>query len=133
MIMLARYASGLEDSQASGHAEVNDQRPFSGAYEQVFGTAADFPHGRALDVCAEISWYRPAQAPVTDNGTEQLETPAQPNEPPARFAAVSDHSGKWYRAIRAEASLVPDRLDIPSKSIPACAGWGSRKSNRAES
>ncbi len=65
VLMLGRGRCRIHQTQAAGHAEMDDQRAALGADQQVLGAPLDGLDALAGQTHVEIFRNRPAQAPVT--------------------------------------------------------------------
>ena len=64
VVMFPDGCCGTDDTQTSGHAEMQDGRAVIGAKQQVLGTPVDTFYGLSSEFLAESSRYRPAQIGV---------------------------------------------------------------------
>ncbi len=65
VLVLGRRQCRVNQTQASGHAQMNDQRASLGLDQQVFGTTLDGLDPLAGQTHIEVFRDRPAQPPVT--------------------------------------------------------------------
>ena len=69
MIVLLCGQLFAEDTQAAGHAEVDDNPAVRQLQQQVFGTAAHAEH-RNVAQAIDLFGNRPAQASITHHGVQ---------------------------------------------------------------